>query len=1303
MIGLETTPMLEAAPIKVDDSQHQLHQPEEPTTASTQSPQDEPHGSGQEDMAGSGSVPDEASLIESTVAELDQTVPHSTTQDLKDDVNVDINMEDIYHPTMYFEEDETIDYRFVYALHTFVANLEGQVCVLKGDTLELLDDSNSYWWLVKCIKTHEIGYIPAENIETPFERLARINKGRNVQAGAITEDDAAEKEKNTAPDRKGIVFNEEPMVFEFYKGGDDDDEHDGEYGMYIEADEFNSGSSSIMASFDMNDGDAFGKASTDVNQASNETGKTKERSYSFFKKLLNFSSQPSTKNNSDRANANVTSLNIRTKSQGTFMGSGFGGGRRRSSVGIEDRDEQIKSRSPVTSPTSPEVHAEPSSGEENVINVIRVYAGNVDLKATFKSIAFNKELTTLDLLKQALRRFRVPSESISEYYLSVLHMDSQERILPDADKVYDTLEALRKKQLPGVSVASVSKVSRAVKSDGKTSSVRMNDDNIIKVLVNKKLNLYEKDYHLIRVFMYDEINPNLRTYKTIAVNSNVTVKAITDMVMKKFKLDLDPEYSYRLCTIIKNTEVLRGENEKIYSIFALAHNRIEDIDFVLKKQWVGEGSAPSNDTSDLPKDIVTSATSANLSSASIASSSGLNNSDTSHDQFESLLKSKPAFLEELPMGSSLKPGSEDDAYVPRIETANDIQPSKSPIAVAAEPTNLVDDDVLTMSPVAMTAAEQYSNSSDGLTLSSLPVSKESSNSSNHSARSAHSQTEESKPSVVMMEKISSRSSSTGILPSFTPAVQPSLSKEGRSLSQSGPVLSGNSLSAAQVAKVDEAVGQLTPIVIMPARKSSLPSHAVRQNSGSEASRTCNGSEALSPSTTLSNPTSPLSPNNPKSEQLPSAPVGRRGSVKMNFQMMEEYLEEMMKENADQERLAALEEALKSAAAPPALDVSTAGSKQPHPPSLITLSTLASPRSVQSPKSPLSGGFVHQMDLASMAPRKYSDSGLSQILRSQRSQPELRSPTFTNAPESLLSPPLTPPNASLPMAQQSSAPSPLSPNTTKTRNPLVSYSNQHVSPTSTSSAHQFSHLPSMQATTPQQSPQQVAPLTRPPSSNTAPNPPASLPSSYYVSHLQTQMALSHPKTLQSPFLPQMSYNCYTSPSLSPSSNTVPQLQQQNGTIGSSRTSNIKTLYGPGGIISQQQQQLQQQLQMMQAAAAASGMGLPGNMYGVSSHLQASGMRGGIFIPSVQMNAAGSGVSHMDPPAVTVPPSTIYQAQLLQLQQQQLHLQQLQKQHQALHQQQQQHHQLHGPNYSKTTAASKAAANLNSILPDASDSL
>ena len=54
-------------------------------------------------------------------------------------------------------EVEDIDFEFVYALHTFVATVDGQANATKGDTMVLLDDSNSYWWLVRIVKDSSIG------------------------------------------------------------------------------------------------------------------------------------------------------------------------------------------------------------------------------------------------------------------------------------------------------------------------------------------------------------------------------------------------------------------------------------------------------------------------------------------------------------------------------------------------------------------------------------------------------------------------------------------------------------------------------------------------------------------------------------------------------------------------------------------------------------------------------------------------------------------------------------------------------------------------------------------------------------------------------------------------------------------------------------------------------------------------------------------------------------------------------------------------------------------------------------------
>lgn len=58
---------------------------------------------------------------------------------------------------IYLRETEDIDFEFVYALHTFVATVEGQANATKGDTMVLLDDSNSYWWLVRVVKDGSIG------------------------------------------------------------------------------------------------------------------------------------------------------------------------------------------------------------------------------------------------------------------------------------------------------------------------------------------------------------------------------------------------------------------------------------------------------------------------------------------------------------------------------------------------------------------------------------------------------------------------------------------------------------------------------------------------------------------------------------------------------------------------------------------------------------------------------------------------------------------------------------------------------------------------------------------------------------------------------------------------------------------------------------------------------------------------------------------------------------------------------------------------------------------------------------------
>ena len=88
-------------------------------------------------------------------------------------------MDDSYLSSSPSINEEEIDFQYVYALRTFVATEQGQANVYKGDAMILLNDSNSYWWLVRLVKDSSVGFLPAEHVETPSERLARLNKHRN--------------------------------------------------------------------------------------------------------------------------------------------------------------------------------------------------------------------------------------------------------------------------------------------------------------------------------------------------------------------------------------------------------------------------------------------------------------------------------------------------------------------------------------------------------------------------------------------------------------------------------------------------------------------------------------------------------------------------------------------------------------------------------------------------------------------------------------------------------------------------------------------------------------------------------------------------------------------------------------------------------------------------------------------------------------------------------------------------------------------------------------------------------------------
>ena len=89
------------------------------------------------------------------------TIPYELSEDEDDDYDIPYTADSRFVDSGWggecLQELEDIDFEFVYALHTFVATVEGQANATKGDTMVLLDDSNSYWWLVRVVKDSSIG------------------------------------------------------------------------------------------------------------------------------------------------------------------------------------------------------------------------------------------------------------------------------------------------------------------------------------------------------------------------------------------------------------------------------------------------------------------------------------------------------------------------------------------------------------------------------------------------------------------------------------------------------------------------------------------------------------------------------------------------------------------------------------------------------------------------------------------------------------------------------------------------------------------------------------------------------------------------------------------------------------------------------------------------------------------------------------------------------------------------------------------------------------------------------------------
>ncbi|ORE02808.1 hypothetical protein BCV72DRAFT_42219 [Rhizopus microsporus var. microsporus] len=499
--------------------------------------------------------------------------------------------------------DEDINFDLVYALHTFVATVDGQASVIKGDAMTLLDDTNSYWWLVRALKTSEVGYIPAENIETPFERLARLNKHRNVEVTSIARlPDHVSNNSNKQPKKKKVKLSKELacQLQIILTDEDNDSSYEQVFEHWEEVMSINSAlstdntdvdditQSSISSSNSDNDDD-------DDDDDDEDEQTTKTASTLVLNPELNRSIHLIQEEEDSRATRESNKSNkplpllqfddpkkdVQRQQQQQQQQKSVTGLKRLFSIGNSNSKKD---------------KIEEQFVENRQYHVLRIFAGNINVGAMFATVAVTPDMNADQLLKLALQKFHIPlltdKSNIIEYYLTVKSMDSDELTLLPQDKPLAIFESLSDHlTTPMPSLTSIKKLSieqptikvtrvgvskarqRAKAHFGEDSVIRfslhkrikrtidgqvyvkisyyVDNDNIKRGSVLRKSSLLRKDVHPKKFLKKERID------KLVATSSLTRISDLIITALEKFHLK-DQDYSMYYMAVLIN-----GRSEKI--------------------------------------------------------------------------------------------------------------------------------------------------------------------------------------------------------------------------------------------------------------------------------------------------------------------------------------------------------------------------------------------------------------------------------------------------------------------------------------------------------------------------------------------------------------------------------------------------------------------------------------------------------------------------------------------------------------------------------------------------------------------
>jgi len=135
----------------------------------------------------------------------------------------------------------------LYALYAFNGPDTSHCPLEQDEACLLLNDQDSYWWLVKRCRDNRIGFAPAEILETFPERLARLNcwKNENLSSSSRLDEKNKLHLEGYNKSSKSVSFNDIVSYADRYVDSDEEPQHEDTFGN--EATRFNDETSDTVS------------------------------------------------------------------------------------------------------------------------------------------------------------------------------------------------------------------------------------------------------------------------------------------------------------------------------------------------------------------------------------------------------------------------------------------------------------------------------------------------------------------------------------------------------------------------------------------------------------------------------------------------------------------------------------------------------------------------------------------------------------------------------------------------------------------------------------------------------------------------------------------------------------------------------------------------------------------------------------------------------------------------------------------------------------------------------------------------